>query len=319
MRGVRVLLVVVSVIVVVVVVWFVLGPLPGWIAGPEADRLGLGERLALVGSVRGQCIQLVSVSGGLATVVYGTRRYFLDREKQRLERDKYVTDRFSAAVGHLGSTDETVRAGGVRTLARIMADSPRDHQWVVDTLVDALRHWSTERADHRGRVPDDVAAAAAALRARPDRDEARLELVEVHLPEVNLRGARLDGADLTEADLKGAILSGARLAGATLPRADLQEADLSNADLGRADLGSADLRHAILTGANLTGADLSRARLSGTALARCRFEGAELTGADLRGADLREAVGLTAEAVRKAITDHHTEVPDGMAHPRRTA
>lgn len=35
----------------------------------------------------------------------------MDREKQRLEQDKHVTDRFSNAIGQLGSADEIVRAG----------------------------------------------------------------------------------------------------------------------------------------------------------------------------------------------------------------
>lgn len=318
-------------------VWFLLGPLAGWLSDAGAGTIT---------DTRSECIQATSVLGGLLTVGYGVRRYFLDRDKQRLEEDKQVTDRFSNAVAHLGSEDETVRAGGVRALDRIMSDSPRDHNAVLDTLCGLLRHRArpeieTQAPAHPGSVrrpADDVTAAVTALRHRPVRaEEAPLDLAGVHLPGANLRGARLAGADLTASEFGDAVLSAAildsaqltsaRLAGAhlistSLVAAQLTEAVLTGADLGTARLPQARLDNASLENANLAGADFSdaslhRARLRGARFSDSAWDGADLTDADLRGADLRTASGLTADMLRAAVTDGDTRPPEGISHPRR--
>ena len=317
-------------------VWFLLGPLAGWLATAGA---------ASITDARGECIQATSVLGGLLTVGYGIRRFFLDRDKQRLEEDKQVTDRFSNAVAHLGSEDETVRAGGVRALERIMRDSPRDHDAVLETLCGLLRHRArpetvTQAPAHPGpvrRPADDVTAAVAAVRQRPVRAEAApLDLAGVHLPGANLRGARLDGADLTASEFGGAVLSSAildsaqlnsaRLAGARLISASLvaarltgavlTDADLDTAQLTRACLDNATLENANLAGADFSGASLHRARLRGARLSHSVWGGADLTDADLRGADLRTSSGLTADMLRAAVTDDDTLPPEGVSHSR---
>lgn len=314
------LVVLVMVVGVIGGVWFLLGPLAGWLAG---------NGVASVVESRSECIQAVSVLGAAVTVIYGIRRYSLDRDKQLLEADKQVTDRFSGAVAHLGSDDETVRAGGVHALARIMGDSERDHDAVLDTLCGLLRHRATAEAPATRRRPDDVVAAVSALRQRPVRAEAQPpDLAGVRLPEVNLRGARLGGADLTAAEFSGGVLSsavlegaqltgarlaGTRLIGTRLAGARLSEAILTEADLSDADLDSAHLDNAVLDGANLTGAslaraDLRRARLRGGTLSGSRWDGADLTDADLRGADLRGASGLTDAMLRAAVTDGDTQI-----------
>jgi uncharacterized protein YjbI with pentapeptide repeats len=123
----------------------------------------------------------------VAALYYTGRKFFLDRDKQ-------FTDRFNAAVDHLGSTDRTVRAGGVRALERIPHDSPTDRNRVLATLTGFLRQRTADGSD------DDVTAALGALRNRgkPPRRLADQPL--------DLRGARLAGADLTGADLGGTDL-----------------------------------------------------------------------------------------------------------------
>ncbi|WP_410675455.1 hypothetical protein [Amycolatopsis sp. cmx-4-68] len=87
--------------------WVVFGPLTSWLGGPALDQLDAKDRLAAVSTIRGQVGTVLSaafVGGGL---YYTGRKFFLDRDKQ-------FTDRFNAAIDHLGSAEETVRAGGVR-------------------------------------------------------------------------------------------------------------------------------------------------------------------------------------------------------------
>ncbi|WP_165436415.1 pentapeptide repeat-containing protein [Amycolatopsis suaedae] len=319
-------------------VWLLLGPVSTSIAGQWVGPVSAAERLAAVGSVRGLCVQLVLVVGGLVTASVAVRRYFVDRDKQRLEEDKHVTDRLNNAIGHLGSEDETVRAGGIRTLARIMADSPRDHRPVVDTLAGALRGWSA-RSRQENRLPDDVAAALMALRTRPSRPEDGLldlagvrlngaNLAQARLVAADLSGATLDDADLRRADLTDASLSGtrmtrARLTNTLLRGADAEEADFALADLTETDMAGAKLinvfaEQAKLGKANLSGACLRRARLRGAIMTGVRLDGADLAEADLRGVDLRDATGLTAAMLAEAVTDRDTQLPDSVGGADRS-
>jgi uncharacterized protein YjbI with pentapeptide repeats len=328
--------------------WFIIGPLPHWSVGDEVNQLSVQERLAAVDTIRGQCIQLAGtlsslagVAGGLVTVAYGIRRYFLDKEKQRLDQDKHLTSLFDSASGRLDSEDPTVRAGGVRTLHRLAVDSPRDHELVVGTVGDVLRQRAVPPASpeqqHR-RLPYDVLAAVDALRLRPDRTELRpLDLAKVHLP-----GAYLAHARLTRANFSSAQLEKADFTGADLTRADLHEVQLTDAALTEANLTEALMSHAVLTGAGLAGAtaagtdladavldnadltganleraDLRRASLRSVTVTGTRLSGADLTDADLRGTDLYAALGLTSAAVRTTIIDADTVLPDGVTHPRR--
>ncbi|GAA4012892.1 hypothetical protein GCM10022247_39390 [Allokutzneria multivorans] len=309
--------------------------LPDMVVSARAAGLTATEQLAAISTVRAQYIQIVSTAGGLVTVWYGIRKYFLDKEKQRLDQDKHVTDRFSAAVGHLGSGDETVRAGGVRTLERIMADSPRDHEAVVDTISGLLRHHAGS-APERSRLRDDVVAAVNALRTRPDRAESDpLDLAGVVLPGVSLRRARLSGAslasahlsranleqaDLSQVRLLGTELGNARMAGSRLDGADLTGATAKEADLTGASAVGATFTRCVLSAANftdadLTGANLSRARLRDASMTGTRLSGADLTDADLSGVDLRTAIGLTADSLRNAVTDSNTLLPDFTGSP----
>ncbi|SEO64730.1 pentapeptide repeat-containing protein [Amycolatopsis saalfeldensis] len=276
----------------IVVLWLLFWPVTYWLGGADLDHLGPQDRLAAVGTIRGQVGAVLSaafVGGGL---YYTGRKFFLDRDKQ-------FTDRFNSAIDHLGSGEETVRAGGIRALDRILHDSPGDRNRVLESLTGFLRH----RTPGSGRSGDDVNAAVAALRGRglPSKrtTENALDLRGVRLSEANLRGISLRQADFGQADLTGAVLAGADLRTARLHQTTLINADLSGADLTGADLRGARVVRADLTGAVLTGADL----------AETDFSGANLTGADLRAADLTRASGLTAEQIEPATTDPETTLP----------
>lgn len=267
--------------------WFLLGPFATWIGGSDLARLTPHERLTALSGIRtllGSVLSAVVVGGGL---YYTGRKFFLDRDKQ-------FTDRFNAAIEHLGSPEETVRAGGVRALDRILHDSPADRNRVLESITGFLRHRTAPGAAVN---QDDVTAALAVLRNRgPVKKrgvaDTPLDLRKLRAGEANLRGLVLSEADLSGAELAGAVLAGARLDGARLRQTTLIGTDLSNADLRGADL----------TGARLATADLTSADLRGAIMTGAHLTGAILDGADLRGADLADSRGLAEEQLAVAIT-----------------
>lgn len=257
--------------------------LPVWLAGAPKDAEPL----------RNQFIQLIGIVVTAAVATYGIKKHYLDKEKQ-------YTDSFSAAIGHLGSDDPVIRAGGVRELERIMYYTDADRVRVLETYADYLRHHSgsTSSWDTTGPLPSDVSAVLAALRRRRvSTDEPPLELTQIRIPHADLRGATLSKARLTRSELTGANLRDAALAGA----------DLAGATLIKADLTNTDLTGARLTGARLVGAILTRTRLTAT-----DFTDAALTDTDLRDADLRATVGLTTEQLAHARTDASTQLPSHL-------
>ncbi|MGH3848791.1 MAG: hypothetical protein ACRDRT_03650, partial [Pseudonocardiaceae bacterium] len=109
------------------VLWLLFGPVTTWLAGGDLGQLSVKDRIDAISGIHGQIGGVLSaafVAGGL---YYTGRKFFLDRDKQ-------FTDRFNAAVGHLGASDVTVRAGGVRALDRIQHDSPLDRDRVLEQL-----------------------------------------------------------------------------------------------------------------------------------------------------------------------------------------
>ncbi|MFD8500666.1 pentapeptide repeat-containing protein [Amycolatopsis sp. NPDC059657] len=282
--------------------WFLFGPLTSWIGGPDLARLTPNERLAALSGIRtllGSVLSAVVVGGGL---YYTGRKFFLDRDKQ-------FTDRFNAAIDHLGSADETVRAGGVRALDRILHDSPTDRNRVLESLTGFLRHHTvaTGSPDH-----DDASAALAALRNRGFPPKRKTEDSPL-----DLRGVRVGGANLRDLRLRQADLSAAELTGAILTRAGLGQARLHQATLINADLSGADLRDADLTDARLSRTNLTSADLRGVATSGTDFTGATLKSTDLRGTDLSECRGLTEEQLAQAVTDHETTLPAHLTAPAK--
>ncbi|MET9253261.1 pentapeptide repeat-containing protein [Streptomyces sp. NPDC003717] len=253
-----------------------------------------------------------------------------DREQAELTREGQVTDRYVAAIKLLGSTNLTECLGGVYALERIMHDSPKDHETVVNVLAAFVRQHARLGLHPEGEpVRSEVLAAVLALGRRPSRSEitpldlTHVQLGKANLWKVDLRGARfghsslvrcdLAAAQLQETSFANADLTGARLTGASLMDADFTSANLAGARLSMARLGCANLSGAVLArtdfrAANLTGAIAVGARFSGSGL---RY--VDLSDVDLRSADLHEAEGLTAEQLCKAWIDDHTVLPSDLA------
>lgn len=157
------------------------------------------------------------------------------------------------------------------------ADPERDRV-PLDVLRDGVQHWNLWRNKYSS---NEIDLAGADLRGE--------SLSLVNLSEAVLRGARFQEADLYRANLAGAKCSGATFHAADMSRCTLSAADLSGADLIDADLSSATFHQAVLR--------------------RTRLHNANLGGCDLRAVDLRQALGLTAQQLRAAVTDRSTRLP----------
>ncbi|MFF2525367.1 pentapeptide repeat-containing protein [Streptomyces liangshanensis] len=259
------------------------------------------------------------------------------RDDRALAKEGQITDRYTAAVGNLGSDQVDVRLGGIYALERIMQDSRRDHPTIANVLATYVRTHAAKPAPRSQDVSADIQAALTVLASRdpkydatfrPNLRDAQLDSVELGSDTLTspaaLGGADLSGADLGSAFLSGANLREANLSLAQMTYADLRRADLRDADLGTAFLTGADLPGADLSGADMTSTELGEADLRGADLSDTRLRGADLSDADLRGADLRGAdlslttlagtdlrgaKHLTKRMLDRAYVDSETRLP----------
>lgn len=263
-------------------------------------RMTEAERLSAISSVRQH---LLWAAGGLIAIVtlsFTWRRDQVARFGASLDRDANFTSRYTEAITQLGSTERSIRLGGIYALERIAFDSTRDHQTILEVLAAYVRASSPRRQGESAPLLEDVSAAVAVIGrlTRLRRGERPINLQRTQLHETDLRGANLTGADLAGSDLRGtnlegAYLAGADLHGASLISANLSRADLSESNLQEADLSAAEMPHAVLKGARMPsaiarGIDLTRADLSGAMMWGVKMPDSRLPHANLAGADLRQ-------------------------------
>lgn len=251
---------------------------------------------------------LLTFGAGLfaaGALVYTARNFDLSRRTLEISRRTFelaeqgqVTDRYTKAIGQLGSETLDIRIGGIYGLERVAHDSSRDHPPVMEVLGAFIREHSHEQwplpitgvaAADRVVRPDVQAAMTVIGRRNTVYDREPIDLTAAILPKVTLEYANLASVDLTSADLRSAFLPSVDLAGADLTAADLTDASLAGANLVGADLTDADLTDADLTAADLTDADLTRANLRNAHLSEANLIGAFLSDAILTDAELSAA------------------------------
>jgi hypothetical protein len=259
---------------------FVLGWVAGWATPPDKDRA------AAVNATRQTFLAAAAGLVAVAGLLTGARTYLLSREGQ-------LTERFAKAVSLLASDKHTERIGGVFAMERLIQESARDHDMIVEVLAAHVRQSTTNRPT--AATDDDrlvVQAALTVLGRRPVRREAN----EVNLAGTDLRGLSFAGARFKDADLRNCRLQDANLAMADCRDALLSGADLSGASLVAADLRGADLRAAVLYGADVDGASLDETDL------RSALLGGAVDKADVRS--------LTMQQLQAAVLDDGTRLPD---------
>lgn len=211
-------------IVAVLVLWALLRHGALWLAGEKSDltsveraELTVAERVEAVNQARHALMQAVTglvVVGGViftgASLVYTSKTLKTTQQGQ-------VTDRYTKAIEQLGDSKPEVRLGGIYALQRLMVDSPRDRQTILEVLAAYVRTHAqdppTTGTDKTRLAVDTEAALTIAINSRNDKI---LDLSNVDFHGRNVRV-------LQDADLSGANLRGANLRSAHLCRANLTD------------------------------------------------------------------------------------------------
>lgn len=278
---------------------------------PERSRgFGKAAEAAARSDVRTSALQFL---GGLVIALgalFTARNIQLTQERNRIEHEGQITERFTRAIDQLGSRELDIRLGGIYALERIARDSPADHGPIVEVLTAFVREHASaspdfeedEEPEEEVRPPTDVQAVLTVLGRRNDQfdpsggvlDLRAADLVGADLTDASMARANLTGTRLHHATLNGVGLSGARLAACDLRNAALEQAQLQRAGLHRAHLegaylAEADLTRARMYRAHLTDALLESAQMRSVGLREARAHGAFFTDADLHRAQLHGA------------------------------
>jgi hypothetical protein len=253
-------------------------------------------------------VLLVQASGGailLLGLFYTSQTLQISQQTLKTGQQVQLDDRFTKAIGEMGSDKVEVRVGGIFALEGIAKDSPeRNHLPTVELLSVYLKQHA---ADSDAAIPEGKSCSAAGVELRPDLDAAAIVLgrrpditVEVeHDEQLNLVDANLHNAHLEKAQFQNSVLYRAHLECADLRSADLTRSLPIGAYLVNARLGGVDRRFgahmygAILTGAKLMGADMRYADLRHVSLAPSGTVASDLTNAKLRGATVDGSTDFT--------------------------
>jgi hypothetical protein len=242
---------------------------PGYFIGPWQPGLNAKDFLDLQNAYRVTYAQII---GGFVLAMGA----FLTWETLRTNRETQITQRFTAAIGQLGSEKLEIRLGGIFALERIAWDSERDYWPVMEILtafirehahrVDPaqrqprlwrrlgillihLRHFEAtvtrqDRASYWGHLPlePDIQAALSVI-GRRNRAYQTSERQPLDLRETDLRYARLEGANLENVNFGLAHLDHADLVGAGFRGAIMAFTSLNQAIIDGADFREAQFLH----------------------------------------------------------------------------
>ena len=268
-----------------VVVWLA-ARVPVW-RDQVAGIHDVKDRISLENEITKNVVQLL----GGSILLLGL---YFTWKNTRLAQEGQLTDRFNQAIEHLGDDKSEVRLGGIYALARIAADSPRDHWSVMQVFCTYIRTKATGPA---GSVPVEVATILTLLgRRRVD--------YELDDETLDLRGTNLSGLNLNGSQFDGTLFDGA-----ALENTQFMDAHLRGASFRGADLQGAYLRRADLTHADLTGADVRAATFRDAALVHANLFGARMEGASLIGCNLHAARNAVKSQIAAALTDEATVLP----------
>lgn len=259
-----------------------------------------------------------------------------DEKQAELTREGQVTGRYVEAIKLLASDNLHERLGGIYALERVMIDSGKDHETIVEVLAAFIRTGPVRGADDpseptvdssRGETPsEDQLAACAVLGRRPSRSErrsvnlsganlTRADFAMSSLPKADLGSVRGRSVVFLEAELDGlqadsSSFVGASFAGATLARASFADSQLGHASFAGSQLTDAWLADARCHRANFSGTDLGGAYLRRIKACHCKFTNADLSGAVLAGGDLKGSDFANAVFRRVDLEDVNLQYAD---------
>ena len=304
---------------------------------PRPDPMILGTldkgQIDSENAIRTSLIQGIGGTVLLAGLYFTYQNLRATQRSISIAEDKQVTERFSTAVGMLGSSSMHTRLGGIYALERIAKDSAGDYLQVMEDLTAFVREespWPPKVKDSAindttgpVKLPDsaeceqsealltktpalstDVQAVITVLgRLKPsyqEGDTRRVDLSETDLRRLKAKKANFKGFDLRGAHLEGADLREAHFEGANLNYAYLRGATLWEAHLEGAQMKNAHLERANFWKAHLERTKLNCAHLEGADLGEARFEGATLWGAYLGEIRRNDVLGLSQGQIEQA-------------------
>ncbi|MFS7879107.1 pentapeptide repeat-containing protein [Streptomyces asiaticus] len=280
-------------LMVVVIFSMLFWRLPWWIDGAHirSKNLQPADGVVITG-VRTGLVALGAAGIAGAGLVYTHQNLKHTREKDReqadLVREGQVTDRYVEAIKLLASDGVTEQLGGIYALERIMKDSEKDHETIVEVVAGFIRENSRRPQEtpsgYEGVRPSGIVQAAlTVLGRRPLRGEANC----VDLRDLDLRGADLSAGYLAKTDFTGSDLRGA----------DLCAAHLHKANLRRTLLDGTAFTEAIMDGAFLDEAKGKDVSFNSAVLRHAHFGEIELTGVDFSSCDLWNSVWFSSKVV----------------------
>ncbi|WP_166790538.1 pentapeptide repeat-containing protein [Cryobacterium tagatosivorans] len=289
----------------------------------------------VTGSVRESAVanfrqSVLWCAGGVIALV----TLYLTFTRQELDRDSNRTDRFTAAIDHIGDlASVATRIGGIHALGRLAADSTRDRDTVALVLASFIKHQS------------DNLAVAAPGSGSPLPVDIRVAL-QVVSELTTYSGPYIEGIDFSNRDMTGIevshlrlmypVLTGARLHRARIGESHLLSANIAGADFSDVTWDSAHMSYAEAASANFKDSQLQGAYFLCSKFENANFEGANLAGAilqeaDFRGANLRETILDEADLSGTNLSgtvgwehsqlesagywDHATQWPEGYQPP----
>jgi hypothetical protein len=181
---------------------------------------------------------IATVSGGI--IVY---RNF------QINQKRLITDRFSKAVEHLGTTNNRmVVLGGIYALSKIAHDSHEYHWIVMKVIASFIRSKVLEFAPSNSTNSEDY-------------PRVYLEIQEA-ITVIAKRNYKQD-LNYETLDLSGSLLVRAYLKNANFRKINLRDANFGNTNLEGVDFRGANLERAIFYASDLSGAILKEAKLEG--------------------------------------------------------
>jgi hypothetical protein len=305
------------------------------------------ERLKLEDDSRKTLAQIVGGAVILLGLVVTYNSYNLNIQKQDLDREGQMTDRFSKAVTHLGDATLAVRLGGMYELERVAKDSSKDHGSVMEILAAYIREKSplikndqpttpvanTSENRERKPLPIDIQVALTIIGRRTVANDPLT--LDIDLSNCYISGAKLSEMDFQSTNFSGSDLSGVNFFNTNFGwRGEMQPPSghgfsLPNTQFVNADLSDANFMLANLFIVDFSGADLTRADLESSNLAMAQFRNTNLSRAKLphteeykecranRGCRNVRRSGITSEQLEEAIIDEETKLPSSVIQHRQ--
>ncbi len=296
---------------------------PKWQAGTFTDsesnnervinRFTNSERFRMEDEARKTLAQIIGGIFVLIGLIVTFNAYQVSVQKQDLDRDAQMTDRFSKAITHLSDEKLVVRIGGLFELERIAIDSPKDAP-TTKQLIYAYLHnnFSNSKSDsskpakasvvrknsnglsiENFQSPSELQTIINVIQSISD-DLERLDMRSLDLSDRNLARGKYIYANFSNTDLTGAILFASDFKGADFRKSNLSRASTDIAEhveIGRSlvTLITPEAARAIFSQADFEDANLTDADLTASICKGAKFRNAILRSAILYKVDLSDA------------------------------